>query len=260
MRVRNFDGTDDWITCEPGSADITGAWSMAMLVRPRALSYRVLYQGHNSSGTPAGYGFEQKAAGEILLYAMPLGERASPAGYLVAGRWRLVATTKASGTFAPHFYSYDFATQRWLNDPSTTSIGNPNALGAGGSVIFGRWNAGWRYDGEIAAAAVWDEALTFASVRELAAAPALVDWASVASPNALWLFDRGPERLLQDLVGGADERAGTSQGTNAVLVDDVPIPYRRATAAVYAGGSWSDRELNIHNGAGWVRPAEAEMR
>ncbi|MDW5597653.1 hypothetical protein VSS74_25100 [Conexibacter stalactiti] len=260
MRVRNFDGTDDWITCEPGSADITGAWSMALLVRPRTIAYRVLYQGHTSSGGSAGYGFEQRVNGEILLYSTGFGERLSPVGYLVAGRWRLVATTKASGAVAPHFYSYDFATGTWLDAASTSTIGNPTALGVGGSVIFGRWEHNWRYDGQIAAAAVWDEALSFASVRALAAAPALVDWASVSSPNALWLFDRGPESPLQDLVGGADERAGASQGTNAVLVDDVPIPYRRATAAVYAGGSWSDRELNVHNGAGWVPPAEAEMR
>ncbi len=85
---------------------------------------------------------------------------------------------------------------------------NPPSFGTNGYVYFGQYNldTGYRFEGDLAAVAVWAAELGEATLDQLAAAPSMAGWAGVASPRALWLFDQtSTSTLVSDLVGSARE-------------------------------------------------------
>lgn len=255
--VRAFDGVDDEIHCHPGGADITGAWTAAVLMKPTD-EFDVVFQGHNAAGATTGYGFETDRTRRLRTYSGNGGdEPSSPHYFLPDGQWTVAAVSKAAGTVVPDMHCYDFSTGLWSRSPASGSMRDAFAMGAGGAFVIGRYAHNWRFGGQLAAIAVWDADLADATIDQLVTVPSLAAWAGVASPRALLLFDQPSIGILvQDLVGTSHEKSGASVGTSVVTAD-LPIPYRSVTAAVHDGSGWSDRPLHVHDGAGWTIPTSA---
>lgn len=253
MPVRRFDGSDDLLRCATGGAEQFGAWTMAILMRPTVLGYRVVYQGHDAGGTARGYGFETSYDGRLALYASGGGEVRSTGIFLALDEWRLAAISKAEGLVAPRFHSYNFTTRAWTRETSG-SMSNPSVV-ASAEVRFGQWGANYFYGGDIAAAAIWPAALADVAIDQLATVGSLAGWASVGSPVALWLFDQASSSTpVQDLIGTADQ-VGAPVGTT-VLAEEPPIPYAsRGAIASWNGTSWATCPVHVYNGTGWVQAA-----
>jgi hypothetical protein len=251
MPVRRFDGIDDTIRCAVGGADVYGAWTMAILLRPTLLAYRVVYQAHGTDGRAIGYGFEIDDLGRLRVWqGAGNQERVSPNGYVARDTWRLVAISKGSGNVQPRFHSYDFSTTRWSREYGLAMDNAGSA--AGGQARFGQWRDDYFFEGDVAAAVMWSSALADATIDTLATAPTLTAWSRVGSPVALWLFNQGATgRPLLDVIGAADE-AVTPPGTTVVF-DEPPIPFTSANAFHYGGAAWARCPIHVYDGAAWVQ-------
>lgn len=257
MPVRRFDGIDDELVFEVGDTDVVGAWSFAAVLRQPVLQYGVVFQAHTAGDQADGYGFQVDGSGGLYIYNGPSTnyiESYSGAGFIVAGRWHLVAVSKPAGMVAARFRSHNLDTgllQKTGN--AATQSRDAVAVGVDGHLTFGSWESDYRYSGDIAAAAVWDRALSDAQIDELAGVEALASWADLVTPRALWLFNQlSPVIPVDDLVGAAVQYDGV--GTTALL-ENPPIAYHPAVAVLGPGG-WVSRELSVHNGAGW-QPARS---
>ncbi|MDO8187220.1 hypothetical protein Q5424_09340 [Conexibacter sp. JD483] len=251
LPVRTFDG-DDQIRCLPGSADITGAWSIAALMRVPVSGFYSVVQGHVSSTSARGYGLETNSGRSLGVYSTSGGEPFTGSNFLPASGWALIAVTKASGAEYPTFHCYDFDERTW-RPPARggARVNNPAAFGpSGGFLYFGTYQTSYRFRGQLAAIAMWNAVLTTETVRQLKSVAGLERWADVAAPKALWLFDQASAEIsVRDRVGGAHEYDHV--GTVAELVDDLPIPYR-PSIAVYDDTGWNPQSLQTYDGANWT--------
>lgn len=255
LPVRSFDGASV-IRCSPGSADITGAWSVAAVLRSEATGVQSVLQGHDSDSSPVGYALEVNDSLRIGAYAAGGGwnEPWSPVDWLPNDAFGFVAVTKATGDAYPTFWRFDFATRRWQPSVAPSRLMNPPSFGTSGYVYFGQYNldTGYHFEGDLAAVAVWAAELSEATLDQLAAAPSMAGWAGVASPRALWLFDQtSTSTLVSDLVGSAHEI--DHLGTSVSFTTDLPIPYR-VPVFLRDGGTWSERNVSVRTSTGWSNP------
>ncbi|MDO8209286.1 hypothetical protein [Conexibacter sp. CPCC 206217] len=261
-----FDSTDDVLRCNRGAADITGDWTFATMLRWRGARLETVYLPHTAGRLAYGYGLEILSGGALYLYAGTPGsgfgysEVSSPSVHVVRGKWRILAITKRSGSVQADFHSYDFDTRLWKQETAASPSPNCTSIGADGVVTFGKYQSSdtYNYTGELAAAAVWNQALSYETVRSLSQVNALVDWAFVSSPRALWLFDqRRASAPVEDVIGSADQ-SGTSGASS--LAEPAPIPARLATTAVRTTAGWVEHDVSVRTSAGWRRPPTPEIR
>jgi hypothetical protein len=250
LPVRAFDG-DDLIRCRPGATDVTGAWSLAALMRSSATAVQSVCQGHNAGGSPAGYALEVNSSLRIGAYAAGGGtnEPWSSNNFLPSSGFGLIAITKAAGDVAPTFHRHDFASQAWVSETAPKRLNTPASF-AGGYLHFGAYAGSFRFRGDLAAIAVWAVELDTTTRDRLATVPSLAGWAGVGSPRALWLFDQAsPSTAVLDLVGTAHEYDHT--GTAVALTSELPIPYR-SPITVSTGSGWSERKALVRTSTGWT--------
>ncbi|ADB50175.1 LamG-like jellyroll fold domain-containing protein [Conexibacter woesei] len=250
MPIRRFDGVDDFVTLSIGAAGVTRAVTLAFLLRSRAQAPgvdRALGGAHDASGIPLGFHAEVIGSNGVGFVA---GEWATATygggGFAAADEWRLLVLTKAAGSVAATFHSYDFAA-RVLHTSVHGVVGDAAAT-TGGTYTLGMLyppGPGDCWGGELAAHAVWASELDAAAVRSLATAPSLTSWLEIGRPAALWLLDQPtPAAPIRDLTGnGADQVAivGTT-----VLDEDPPIPYRPTYVS----------EVTADAPAAWIRLGE----
>jgi hypothetical protein len=231
VSVRRFKrANEDSLSCSIGACNITGAVTMAVLVRPASegISSNILVN-HDSSFHPQGW--LSLTAGNKLELGSAAFPSVAGATSLVKERWYLLVATKASGAVKPKYYIYDFTAATWHIEEAPATEANW-ATQAGGKVAFGTWETFDHFDGEIAAAAEWNVALSEAEVKALQSAASLEAWKSATTaPKGLWLFNQAVvTEELKDLTEGAAnqvERVGTE-----AIAGEPPIPYKASGKAV----------------------------
>lgn len=82
------------------------------------------------------------------------------------GRWAILCATKAAGTVAPAFYSYDHVTDAWTNPAAGSTIADRTAGAI--NVGVGAFGATDFYTGRIAACGAWNRVLNAGEVQSLA--------------------------------------------------------------------------------------------
>lgn len=221
MAVRNFDGTDDVITCSIGamSAQDSGPITIIVLVRRKATNEMVPMALHASSGPASDRGrsaLDMDAGDSYMI---------NDVGFAAAGfafdndTWLIGAVSKAAGTVAPRFHKYVYATTTWTRANSGGTMADGGAPGASGTLRFGQWGTGLFFNGYIAAGAIYNQVLSDATLDGMTATAQ--SWLDTG-PVGMWLLNQvATTTPLSDATGnGANETAIV--GTTVVTGDDPP--------------------------------------
>lgn len=214
---RALDGVDDRIVLSIGALGFAfGPGTMAVILKTDVDGNADVILHVGSSDT---VDYRMTKAGTDVLRLRCNSSNVDSAFTILASQgWQLVAITKASGTVAPRLHQYIYGTNAWTHEDSASTLANSSAPGT--SAYMGSTAAGGSYwDGDIAAAGVWDVVLTDAQIEALAYG--LMPWYAV-QPKGLWLLDQDTtSQKVPDLTGGgANESSltGTTVGTSAVPI------------------------------------------
>lgn len=225
--VRRFTGSDgDNIRAAIGNCNISGAVTIAGLVKPRTAQYRTWLNLLSSTEAGIGYALGQDSPTYGTLWNGST-EDHSPAGFYELDEWTLIAVSKASGSQPVSWSRYNFSTDTWTHDnPGSLSDASPVP---GGFVEIGAYEGGSNPTADFAALAIWNTNLSTGQIETLVDG-SLEEWDDL-NPSGLWLFNQISlyDEVLEDLTGGgADEavRSGTS-----LLLETPPIPYKASTPA-----------------------------
>lgn len=135
--------------------------------------------------------------------------------------WVLCAITKATGSVAPRFHKYAYATNTWSHENYGSNVVNVSGGTQTGWCIGAYSNTGfYSFLGDIAAAAVFkDRALSDDQLESLPFS--LQSWVSLA-PSSLWVLDQQAtgQSVLDWTGGGANQSAitGTTVSTSSVPI------------------------------------------
>lgn len=152
------------------------------------------------------------AGGELFLY---IDGDESYGGPIVAGEWLMVAVTKPAGTSVPRMHVYRYSTGTWAHEDGDAPVGNVSTVVQ--TVAFGAWEQTQDpWDGQIAAVAMWDAALTDQQLDGLTAR--LADWLT-SGAVAVWPLGTDP---VVDATGGGADQTGSSGTT---VIDDPTLPF-----------------------------------
>lgn len=235
MPVRRFDGVDDAIRASVGACNLTGAFSMAALVRSDTTGP---WQGivSNRTTTETAWALQKKPAGVLSLEHETNGSE-SKLSVADDMRWYLLVVTKATGTATPRFHRYDFSTKTWTHENGNVSLGN-RPTQAGGAIHFAEYTtASDNFMGDFAAVAEWaGTALTDGQCESLVTASDIKKGWKALSPSGLWCFDQAAVTTsVEDLTGnGANQ---TSRTGTEVVAEEPPIPYELKPAEGKGSGS-----------------------
>lgn len=231
--ARLFDGTDDKITLNLGNMGfVFGPGTMVFIIRRNntGVSQRVCHFGANT-GT-ARFGIRFNSTND---FSAQIGSTLQIGPFTVTETgWILIAVTKTSGTTAPRYHKYVFATNTWTHTDgaaiadSTAPTGTASNLGALVTSEF--------FNGDMLIGALYDVALSDAQIESLPFA--LQAWWGPKTPRALWLLDhQSTGQVVTDITGGgANQNAivGTAVATNHPPIwnryDDAIAVTRQAAA------------------------------
>ncbi len=225
MSVRHFDGVDDRITCALGSLGFAfGPGTIACILRLSDDSGTKTAVHVGTSAGPARYTLY--LSGQQSTLQCGINTAVVPAGFTigVVDDWVLIAVTKATGTVAPRFHRYKFATGVWQHGDAGASIANSGAATTA-SYLGGHPSGLFYFDGDIGIGGVANVVLSDSQIEELVVEEAA--WAA-AGLDAVWpLTQASTSTAVQDTVGGADET--TLVGTSITSVDipwtGVPVTF-----------------------------------
>lgn len=216
--ARLFDGTDDKITCSIGGLTaVTVAGTRVAIVRRAANSANhSLISLADASSYSSLWSFND--TNNLRLFGQGLGLGDSTFTVTSSDGWVLVASTKATGSVPLSSYKYVYGTDAWTVNTTAGNVADGTAPGGSGSVKIGAYydGLGSFFNGEMAAAAVFNRALTQAEIEALA--HSLMAWRD-AAPSALWILDQDQtSQPVYDLSGGGANQSaivGTSAASSS---------------------------------------------
>jgi hypothetical protein len=216
MAVRDFDGSDDVIDLDPGTVldAAPTAFTIVAVYKSDSDHAGGLLCAMRDSDSAASYGINPFSDGDLYVSASGFAGEPYP-----DGDWILAAWGKAAGNATTRWHLFNFDTlDAWVHSDSG-SVGDPT-IAAPDRIRVGQWrNTSERFNGKLAALAVYDTALSDGAVEGLAdGLQAMLD----AAPNGLWAFNQASTATdVTDLTeNGADQTAIT--GTSVITDDDPP--------------------------------------
>ena len=205
--ARRFDGTDDSIRCSLGGTDLTGALTMAMLVRNDSTKADPLIYGvlnHSSGGAGRIY-LLINASLKVQLGLTPVSTTS-----VNEDEWVIVAASKAAGTVTPRAHIYQGGV--WTHEAMSATLPDP-ASASGGTVRFGEFAGIAWTEMDIAAAAEWQTDLSDAQVENYISWERATQWQGC---SAAWDFDQGSvTESVRDVTGGGADQSSIT-GTSVI--------------------------------------------
>jgi hypothetical protein len=212
--ARLFDGVDDKVTCSVGglsAVTLASTW-VAVLRRGANADGDVLSIADGSAALAAN--LVAFADGTLAYYGNGVGLAISDLTVTTSSGWVLIAVSKPTGTEAPTWRRYVYSTDTWTHETDDETVADGTAPGGSGTVRIGAsYDATSFFNGEIAAAAIYNRILTQAEIENLA--HSLGGWRD-AGPAAMWVLDQSAtSQAVKDWVGAANQTAltGTSVAT-----------------------------------------------
>lgn len=132
---------------------------------------------------------------------------------LTANKWYLVAASKATGTVAPRFHIYDYATGGWVHENASGTLANSTAPTTK-ATIGNSLDATIPTNGDIEIVGVWSSVLSDTQIETL---PFRVKpWFAAAQPSGLWTFDQALVSVpIVDYAGLRANQTGITGTTQA---------------------------------------------
>jgi hypothetical protein len=229
MAVRQFDGSNDELTCANGSFPTSmTSFSWAAIIERNANSawHHILGINGLDGATPRSFTWIEITNGNVLQVGAY-----TNSGYQVAvstftvqttDGWVIIAGTKAAGASTPRLHKYVFSTDTWTHEAGGTTVGDVATGVTGHAVKFSSWENSDRFSGKYALAAGWSSALSDAEVEDLSTNLNVSDWTGHAvAPVSVWpLNQANVTDGVEDLVGTSDETGRVD--TTVIIGDDPP--------------------------------------
>lgn len=180
---RLFDGVDDVVIWGLGSCNLTGAYTLAAVVK---LDAGVSWQSYlsNEDASTSRVAFGRHSSGELTAVG------GGGAQYFInalshsnADGWMLIAITKAAGTTAPKMHKYPIGGSP-THQTALASGGN-GVTQAGGNVRFGEIDGSDFFKGRLAVAAEFTTALSDADIESLVTTFTRANWLALGAVG-LW--------------------------------------------------------------------------
>jgi hypothetical protein len=222
---RTFDGVDDSITLSVGNCGSAfGPATVAAIVRRTDQTHETCviagFDGAAQDQHSWAFYVDDEGGGvpnQLVLASDNTGPTAgSPAITLTtANSWCLIAVTKATGTVAPRFHKYHYASETWTHENSGSTLANsPTTTNR---LQIGIYNTGPTipWEGDILICGFWNEVLSDGVLETMT--ETAQSWEDT-NPDGLWFLNQ--DNVATDVIdqtgGGADETGitGTAVGTN----------------------------------------------
>lgn len=222
--ARTFNGSSDKLVLSGGATtSITGPYTYAAIVKRNSTGFGAMVGLDDSGGnTIIEFLIVNAASSDRLSVYTPgwPGVTSTTASLVNADGWALCAASKATGTAAPRFHLYVYATNTWTHENSGGTLPNPAASGAGGVITLGETDTDF-FGGDIAVAGIWGRVLSDAEIEQLA--HTLTGW-HAAVPAALFHLDQSATtQNVADLTGGGANQSSVT-GTS-ITTTSPPINY-----------------------------------
>lgn len=226
MPVRHFDGVNDRIKFDLGGCDITGAFTIAALIRPATITsgtFKAVQAAMTAGGVANGYSLGHSSKQAVLF----TGETTQFSGTPFIefdNLWLLYVISKAAGSVKPRWHAKvweEGEPSPWIEHDGSANFPDAASV-AGGFLYVGDDGENDFCEFDVAALARWNSKLSEEQKKSLSTL-ALTDW-SILSPTGFWLFNQDSvAEPVEDLSGnGADESERTD---TSVLKEEPPIPY-----------------------------------
>lgn len=225
-----------------GTAVPTGAFSLAIVIKPSALTgLRTLIESKSSSRDTLVFQTNGTAPAVTVPSGLLTADTSTTRGLIVSTSvWQLIGISKAAGSAPVRFHRVDLSTGAGYHGGAVGAPNVPNATVGPWGIGWYRNNASWYYEGVIAAAGVWNRALSDAEFDSL------TSWIGLMHqyPRALWRLDGSApfrDATGRNLTGSTP--TGTRHSTDAPT-SFWPVSTTGASYRGYGDGNWP--------GSGWT--------
>lgn len=256
MPVREFDGTDDYLTLGAPAGSIAlanGPCSIVALIKPLVLTGDYTYiSPHRSSGSAPLFEMHDGSGGGTLSHYSITDGTVSGAVGCTASDWQVLGISKPTGTgIFVRMHRKILGSGSWTHIDATADTGSVPTEAWVATVLGRRPSTADHYKNfRIAVAAVFNYELSdanYETVESASTTQAIFD----LGPLVLWEFNQASvATAVEDLIGAADETART--GTTVVTGDD-PSPWTFGlTGGVVSASDDFTRANSADLGANWT--------
>lgn len=211
MSVRTFNGTTDKITLSLGATNFAfGPGSIAAVIRTPA-TFQAAFILAVGATAATGYALRINATGGVVLDTD--NNTVTAGANLTASTQYLIAATKATGTVVGRIHIYDIAAKTWTHTNSGGTLANGTVPITRAAFGVNKGGTGTFWNGDIAAAGVWNVELSDTQIEALALF-------LPATTKGLWRLnqDATGTNVLDLSGGGANQSAITGTSVTAVTV------------------------------------------
>jgi tyrosinase len=223
VAVRQFDGVDDVIRCGVGGAALTGAFTVAVLMKKTRDGHMETFLCSHTSGGAATVLLGSDDT-DYVYYEVNGAWGRGATKVRVTNGWLLIVITKAAGSSTVRVHSRPLTGTTWSHGAGSAGAQANPAATTGGQWRFANRGTNVFEAPRLAVAGVWNVAMTDAQVEALATNKRTTDWASHAAgaPRALWeLNQTSVATPVADLTGNGAGQVSIV-GTTVVTGDDPP--------------------------------------
>lgn len=254
---RAFDGVDDEIRLDVGACSSMTYGTLAVIVKHGVSDWGAVMGLHTSAG--AGQMFFEFSPSGGFSAKLLCGTNNSNGQFGVSSfnnttTWYFICVTKDTGSVAPRFHVYDYATNAWTHENAVGTVADGASV-SGGTVRLGEYEDIDDFTGDIACAGAWaNTTFTDSQIEQSGMPLSLQGWLSM-NPSALWVFDQSAttQKVVDLMGGGANESVlnGTAVSTNSVPIfnyyGDVTVVNRPMAAG---GGGFTAKFRKTLSGVG----------
>jgi hypothetical protein len=218
---RLFDGVDDQVQWSIGGCNLTGALTLACVIKLDAGVSWQSYLGNDHATTGSDLAMSRWSTGEIgMVRGGGAGGASKAITHSSSDGWMLIAVTKASGTTTPTFHKYPIG-----GSPTHTAGDSTLAtFSTQATVVFGQIDGADFFKGRLFACAEFATALSNADIESLVTTFTRTNW---LAKGAVGLWDEN-DAFATDHTGN-----GASRTLLTGTTDDADDP---ADAAGWAAG------------------------
>jgi Concanavalin A-like lectin/glucanases superfamily len=227
MPIRHFNGESDELLVSIGACNLTGAFTIAALVRFGNKGTFADIVTNRESGGGARIIFYRSNTNKATTWIN--GTNSEVGAEIAEGSWYIVVVSKASGSVKPTIHLQKVGAA-WAHTEGSAALANAASM-TGGHIALGQveTGSGEAFKGDIAAVAEWTSALSNAEVEALGSVSTLSEWGTAKGAAGLWLFNQASvTEEVKDQTGNGANQSGRT-GTTAIA-EEPPIPYAAAQA------------------------------
>lgn len=192
--ARHFDGTDDYVLTTTAQYDMVNNITVSAWVKPDSLRHQS-FVATNSAGS--GFQLGARSDGRLWFTTYSVLDYQTTGTYLTSGEWQLITAVMDENNDVSFYRNGEFLEKITHNEPA-----NANTTGG---IQMGRYSNGYRYDGYLDEARIYNRTLSASEVSQL--------YHFAPGPVGYWKFDEGSGSTANDSSGNGNTGTLENQTT-----------------------------------------------